>query len=414
MTHSDTILSGVRVLDLSRVLAGPWATQMMGDMGADVVKVERPGRGDDSRSYQPFARTPHGEITRESGFFLCANRNKRSLTADLASSEGQAIVRALAMNCDVLVENYKVGDLGRYGLDYESLATLNPRLIYCSLTGYGQSGPYADRPGYDAVFQAQSGLMSVTGFPDETLGGGPMKAGISIVDILAGQNVVSAVLGALYRRERHNERGQFIEVALLDSAMAAMSHINASYFVTGQIPQRRGSEGSGGMPACTFRTADGAFYLSVGNDEQYERLCLMLDRADLSKDERFQTSYSRWIHRVELMDVLSGIFNCWKNADLLPKLAANNVPAGAVNNVQEAFEDPHVRARALRFRMDHPLLETIDQVANPIRFSRTPVRYERPPPMLGQHTDEIVRGWLGGSAGTPASETEPGPPHDYL
>ncbi|WP_326536580.1 CaiB/BaiF CoA transferase family protein [Pseudorhodoferax sp.] len=401
-----SILEGVRVLDLSRVLAGPWAAQLLGDMGADVVKVERPGRGDDARSYQPFARTADGQATRESGFFLCANRNKRSITADLAQPEGQALVRALASQADVLIENYKVGDLARYGLGYGALAALNPRLVYCALTGYGQSGPYAERPGYDAVFQAQSGLMSVTGLPDGVPGGGPMKAGVSIVDILAGQNVASAVLGALYRRERHGEGGQFIEVALLDSAVAAMSHINANYFVTGQVPQRRGSEGNGGMPACTFATADGAFYLSVGNDTQYQRLCRVLDREDLARDERFQSNHSRWLHRVEMMEVFGAIFRHWTNAELLPVLAAHNVPAGAVNNVQQVFEDAQVRERGLRFSMAHPLLGQIDQVACPIRFARTPVRYDRPPPTLGQHADEVLAGWLGAGAAATHSTTD--------
>ncbi|WP_326536576.1 CaiB/BaiF CoA transferase family protein [Pseudorhodoferax sp.] len=397
------VLDNIRVLDLSRVLAGPWASQILGDLGADVVKVERTGRGDDARSYPPFAKDGAGADTCESAFFLAVNRNKRSVAADFTTPEGRAFVRALATQCDVLIENYKVGDLARHGLDYAALRALNPRLIYCSLTGYGQTGPYAPRPGYDSVFQAQSGLMSVTGQPDGAPGGGPVRVGVGIADMVAGYNVAIAVLGALHRRDTHGEDGQHIDIALLDCAVAAMSHVNTAYFLSGQVPQRWGAESNAGMPATVVACADRAIFVSVGNNDQFARLCRLIGRAELAADPRFASNALRWQHRAALMPTVAAIFQTWYARELVDALSRAGVPAGVVNSVADVFEDPQVQARGVRFALPHAQLGQVDMVANPIRYSATPVRYRRAPPLLGEHTQAVRDDWLAGARPGPGA-----------
>lgn len=388
------ILKKIRVLDLSRILAAPWAAQMLGDLGADVIKVERPRVGDDSRRFgPPFLKDHEGRDTTESAFFISANRNKRSITVDLSRPEGQALVRRLAARCDVLIENYKVGDLQRYGLDYESLRAVNPRLIYCSVTGFGQTGPYAARPGYDTVFQAMSGLMSVTGLPDGVPGGEPMKTGPSLADILAGHNAVSAVLAALYYRDTVSGEGQHLDVSLLDSAVAAMSHYASHYLVSGELPVRRGTEGNGGMPSRLFHCADEAIVIVAGNNEQFARLCEVLGCAQLVSDPQFASVALRGRNRQALGAVLEPAISRWSAADLLQALETAGVPAGPVNNLAQVFEDPQVLARGLAVQAACPTSASgsVRMVGYPVRFSGTPVDHYGVPPAIGEHTHEVLR-----------------------
>jgi len=392
---SRKILEGVRVLDLSRILAAPWATQMLGDFGADVIKVERPGGGDEARMYGPaFLRDTQGAKTRESGFYLCGNRNKRSITIDLSVPAGQELVRELARKSDVVVENYKVGTLARYGLDYESLARVNPGLVYCSLTGYGQDGPYKERPGYDAIFQAQGGLMAATGIAEGRPGAGPMKVGPSLVDVMTGYNAAIGILGALRHRDATGE-GQHIDVALLDTVIAAMSHYTAQYLTDGTVPPRRGDEGNGGGPSQIADCLDGALYFTCGNDGHFRRLCEVLGLQHLPAEPRFANMGLRAQNRVELRALLEAEFPKWRRDDLLQKLVDNDVPCGAVNELPEVFADPQVQHRGVAVTMPHPLAGTVKLAANPIRLSKTPVSYDRPPPTMGQHTDEVLREVLG-------------------
>jgi len=389
-------LTGIRILDLTRVLAGPLASQMLGDMGAEVIKVERPGHGDDSRIYgEPYLTDTEGRRTKENAFYLSANRNKKSVTLNIASAEGQALVRRLVAKCDVLLENYKVGDLKRYGLDYQSLKEINPRLIYCSITGFGQDGPYAKRPGYDAIFQAMGGLMSVTGLPDGQPGAGPMKTGPSIADVLASLNVSSAVLGALYHRDAHGGEGQYIDVALLDSMIAAMSHYAQIHLVSGEVPIRRGTQGNGGMPAAMFPTADGPIVITAGNDVQYARLCNAAGRPDLLTDERFRSNADRVRNRDALTVIFNEIFLARPRAEWLELLDKADVPSGPVYDMAEAFTDPQVEHRGVRVEVDHPLGQKLSLVRNPIRYSGTPLDSYAPPPMFGQHTDDVLETLLG-------------------
>jgi crotonobetainyl-CoA:carnitine CoA-transferase CaiB-like acyl-CoA transferase len=398
---SPVALSRVRVLDLSRVLAGPWASQMLADMGADVIKVERPGKGDDSRMFGPtFLKDKDGRSTRESAMYVSANRNKRSVTVNIAQARGQEIIRALAAKSDVLLENYKVGDLARYGLDFESIKAVNPRIIYCSVTGFGQSGPYSHRLGYDTVFQGMGGLMSVTGEPDDVPGGGPMKVGPSIVDVITGLYTSNAILSALYHRDAEGGTGQFIDVALLDSVIAALSHYTADYLISGNPPVRRGTEGNGGMPSQMFRCADGAIVMIAGNDEQYRRFCAALKHPELATDARFLTNADRVKNRKEMTPLLSNIIAGWKQRELLDTLEKAGVAAGPINNLREVFEDPQVRHRGVQVEVPHPLSGTVKLAANPIRYSATPIEQYTAPPLLGEHTDEVLSDILGMDAGT--------------
>ena len=390
-------LKKIRILDLSRILAAPWAAQMLGDLGADVIKVERPRVGDDSRRFgPPFLKDGEGRDTTESAFYISANRNKRSITLDLSKAEGQDLVRQLAAKCDVLIENYKVGDLQRYGLDYASLRAVNPRLIYCSVTGFGQTGPYATRPGYDTVFQAMSGLMSVTGLPDGVPGGEPMKTGPSLADILAGHYTVSAILAALYHRDTVSGEGQQLDVSLLDSSIAAMSHYASHYLVSGDVPLRRGTEGNGGMPSRLFRCADEAIVIVAGNNEQFVRLCTVLDCSDLVGDPRFSTVALRGRNRQPLGAVLEPAIAAWKAADLLAVLEKAGVPAGPVYSLAQVFDDPQVRARGLS--VEAPCAKSargsVRMVGYPVKFSGTPVDHYRAPPSIGEHTRTVLHEML--------------------
>jgi len=389
-------LTGIRVLDLSRILAAPLAAQSLGDLGAEVIKIERPGRGDEARRWgPPFLKDTEGRDTRESPMYLSANRNKRSITIDLARPEGQDLVRRLVEHSDVLIENYKVGDLKRYGLDHESLRRLNPRLIYCSVTGFGQTGPYAAQPGYDTVFQAMSGLMSVTGLPDGVPGGGPMKTGPSLADFMAGQFATAGILAALYERDTHSGEGAHIDIALLDSTIVAQTHSVATYLATGQVPPRRGTEGNGGLPSQAFACADRSVIVICGSEDQYREFCEALGHPELASDPRFVTNSERLRHRTELADTFGAITARWQSADLLAALKKAGIPSGPVNTYDEVFADPQVQHRGVAITADHAQAGPTRFCDSPIRFTGMPGRAPMAPPVLGQHTDEVLRDVLG-------------------
>jgi crotonobetainyl-CoA:carnitine CoA-transferase CaiB-like acyl-CoA transferase len=389
-------LDNVRVLDLTRVLAGPLAAQMLGDLGAEVIKIERPGSGDDARVFgEPYLRDADGRATRENAFFLSANRNKKSLSINIADPRGAEMVRALAAKADVVIENYKVGDLARYGLDYESVRSLNPGVVYCSVTGYGQSGPYAHKPGYDAVFQGQGGLMSVTGLPDDKPGGGPMKVGPSIVDVLTGLNVSNAILAALYHRDAQGGLGQHIDIALFDCVVAALSHYAQIYLTSGEVPVRKGAQGNGGMPSCLFNCSDGAIMLTAGNDAQYVRLCEAVERPDLAVHELFHTNNIRVINRDVLTETFDAIFRTNTLAHWLARLEAFGIPSGPINDIAQVFADPQIQHRKMAVDTPHPLQPDLRVLASPLRFSETPIERYTAPPMLGEHTFEVLARELG-------------------
>jgi crotonobetainyl-CoA:carnitine CoA-transferase CaiB-like acyl-CoA transferase len=389
-------LSGVRVLDLSRILAAPLASQMLGDLGADVVKVERPGSGDDSRSYgPPFLRDAEGNASAEAGFYLSCNRNKRSVTIDPSTPEGADLVRALVQRSDVLIENFRSGVLDKYGLGYEALHQLNPNLIYCSITGYGQDGPYADRPGYDGVFQAMSGMMSVSGLPDGEPGAGPMKVGISMIDILTGLYAGNAILAALRHREVGGASGQHIDLSLLDCGVASLSHYAQNYLVSGEAAPRRGNGGFGGIPSQTFACADGEeIFLVASTPKQWEGLTKVLGRPELAHDERFATVPARIANRELVLRTLREAFRARPAAAWLPELESADVPVSPVNDLEGVFANPQVRHRGLRTTVDHPVSGRVDLLRNPIRMSATPIEEYRTPPTLGQHTVEVLSGLL--------------------
>jgi crotonobetainyl-CoA:carnitine CoA-transferase CaiB-like acyl-CoA transferase len=383
-------LSHVRVLDLSRVLAGPWASQLLADLGAEVVKIERPGTGDETRGWgPPWLTTPEGGETRESAYFACTNRGKKSVTVDLARPEGQAIVRRLAESSDVLLENFKVGSLSRLGLGWEHLSALNPRLVYCSITGFGQSGPYKDRPGYDFVVQGMGGLMSVTGEPD----GEPMKAGVAITDLFTGMYVATAVLAALAHRERTGE-GQRVDLALLDVQVATLANLAQNYLLTGRPPDRHGNAHASIVPYQAFATQDGYVVVAVGNDGQFTRLCEVAGRPELAADPRFATNAGRVENRAALVPVLQALLAGRPTREWVVSLEGAGVPCGPINDLAEVFADPHVQSRGLRVEVPHPLAGSVPVVASPLRLSRTPVRHGTPP-LLGEHTDEVLRDLLG-------------------
>lgn len=388
-------LSRLRVLDLTRVLAGPWCTQMLADLGADVIKVERPISGDDTRHWgPPWVGDRDGRDTTDSAYFTSANRNKRSVAVDLARPEGQALIKALASRCDVLVENFKVGDLARYGLSYEDLRAENPRLIYCSVTGYGQDGPYADRPGYDFVFQGEGGLMSINGLSDDEAGGGPVKTAIAIADVLAGLNATIGILAALENRHASGQ-GQHIDVALLDTVVQFGANQIASYFATGDIPRRWGNQHPNLTPYQTFPTSDGHIIIACGNDGQFRKLCTVLGCEDLCNDDRFRQMSGRNVHRKALEQLLSATFAQHGTAHWLTALEGIGVPIGPINNYQQVFEHPQVRHRALRQDLPHAAGGTVGTVKNPIRLSQTPVEYRLAPPLRGQHTNDVLSDVLG-------------------
>tara|TARA_Y100000748_G_scaffold14108_1_gene11216 strand:- start:746 stop:1924 length:1179 start_codon:yes stop_codon:yes gene_type:complete len=387
-------LSGLRVLDLSRVLAGPWAGQMLADLGADVVKVERPGAGDDTRAWgPPYLRDGDGRDTSEAAYFLSANRNKRSITIDFTQPEGQQQVRELVQRADVLIENFKVGGLAAYGLDYASLQALNPRLIYCSVTGFGQQGPYAKRAGYDFMIQAMGGLMSITGKADGEEGAGPVKVGVALTDILTGLYASNAILAALAERERSG-LGQYIDLALLDVQVACLGNQALNYLTTGVPPKRLGNAHPNIVPYQDFPTADGDFILTVGNDGQFRKFCEVAGHPEWAADARFATNSARVANRAELVPLIRQVTVFRTTAEWIAALEQAGVPCGPINDLAQVFADPQVQARGTRIRMAHPLAGEVDLVANPIRLSRTPVDYRRPPPLLGEHNSEVLSDWL--------------------
>ena len=383
-------LAGLRVLDLSRVLAGPWCTQTLADLGADVIKVERPGSGDDTRGWgPPFLKDRAGRDTAEAAYYLGANRNKRSITIDLAHPEGQALVQRMALQCDVLVENFKVGDMARYGLDAAAMLALQPRLVYCSITGFGQTGPYRDRAGYDYAIQGIGGLMSVTGERDDLPGGGPQKVGVAVADLFTGLYATVAILAALRHRDATGE-GQVVDMALLDTQVAMLANLGANYLVTRQPPKRAGNAHQNIVPYQVFEVADGHLILAVGNDGQFEKFCAVAGRPELAADPRFARNADRVRQRAVLVPLLADILRQRSRADWLAALEAAKVPCGPINDLAEVFADPQVRARGMTARVPHPLTDTLELVASPIRLLATPVQLKRPPPLLGEHTDEVL------------------------
>ncbi len=386
-----TCLTGVRVLDLSRVFSGPWAGQMLADFGAEVIKVERPGRGDDVRQQGFRAKDATGADTSETTSFLAMNRGKRSITVDMSQAEGQALIRRLAAESDILIENFKAGDLARYGLDYASLQATHPKLVYCSISGFGQTGPYSHQPGYDPIFQAMSGLMSITGHADGEPGGGPMRTGFAVGDITAGFYAVSAVLAALRHRDMVSGQGQHIDLALFDAQVAALSHLAMIYLVTGQQPARLGTASPITCPYQAFECADAPIMIAVGNDTQFVKLCKCLGLPELAADSRFKTNPDRAKHRLILVPLLAEVLKTRRVAQWYADFDAAGVPSGPINNFAEVFADPQIVHREMLQHMPHPTIGEIPQVANPVRFSASPVHYQRPPPLLGEHTSEVLR-----------------------
>jgi crotonobetainyl-CoA:carnitine CoA-transferase CaiB-like acyl-CoA transferase len=392
-------LDGIRVLDLSRVLAGPWCTQTLADLGADVIKIERPESGDDTRSWgPPFLKDPSGQDTRDAAYYLGTNRNKRSVTCDIATPQGQALIKQLVASCDVFIENFKVGDMARYGLDYASLSAIQPRLVYCSLTGFGQTGPYRERAGYDYAVQGMGGLMSITGERDD-LGGGPQKVGVAVADLFTGMYASVAILAAL----RHAERtgvGQHIDMALLDTQVAMLANLGANYLVSGRqegkVPGRAGNAHQNIVPYQVFEVApteQGAkdhLILAVGNDGQFAKFCAVAGMPELASDPRFSKNADRVRHRYVLVPLLEQVMRQRPKAQWLKALEDAKVPCGAINNLAEVFADPHVLERDMVTTWQHPVAGQVDLVSSPLKLSQTPVRRDLPPPLLGQHTDEVL------------------------
>lgn len=388
-------LSGVRVLDLSRVFSGPWAAQMLADFGADVIKVERPGRGDDVRHQGFKLKDEQGRETDQRSSFVAMNRGKRSITVDMSQAAGQALIRELAAKCDILIENFKAGDLARYGLDYASLKEVNPRLVYCSISGFGQTGPYSHLPGYDPIFQSMSGLMALTGQEDGQPGSGPLRVGFSVSDITAGFYATSAILAALRHRDVVSGEGQHIDLALLDSQVAAISHVAMSYLANGKQPERLGNASAITCPWQSFTCVDGDIMIAVGNDTQFAAFCKVLGAPELATDERFKTNPLRAGNRTTLIPILSGILKTRSVNDWYVAFDAANVPSGPINGFAEVFADPQIVHREMLMRLPHATAGSVPQVANPVKFSATPVEYKRGPPVLGQHTAEVLREVLG-------------------
>jgi crotonobetainyl-CoA:carnitine CoA-transferase CaiB-like acyl-CoA transferase len=388
-------LSHIRVLDLSRILAGPWASQNLADLGAEVLKIERPGGGDDTRSWgPPFLKDRAGGDTGEAAYFLSVNRGKKSVTLDISTERGQSIARRLASKCDVLIENYKVGGLAKYGLAYEDVRKINPRIVYCSITGFGQSGPSAHRPGYDFIFQGMGGLMSITGERDGAPGGGPQKVGIAVTDVLAGMYASLAITAAIAHRERTGV-GQHIDLALFDAIVAFGANQILNYFTSGQIPGRYGNAHANVVPYEAFPTAEGHLILAVGNDSQFASFCKVAGRPELAADSRYATMPGRIRNRAELIPLLREIMKTRASKDWLERLEAAGVPCGPINDYREVFEDPQVGHRGLKVEIPHSSGVACPTVASPMRFSETPVEYKLPPPLLGEHTREVLGDLLG-------------------
>ena len=387
-------LSHIRVLDLSRVLAGPWCSQNLADLGAEVIKVERPGIGDDPRHWgPPFVKDAQGQDTAESTYFVCINRNKRSITVNLSKPEGQEIIRQLVLESDVLIENYKVGDLAKYGLDYASLRQIKPNLIYCSITGFGQTGPYAHRPGYDYIVQGMGGFMSVTGEADGFPGGSPQKAGVAIADLFTGMYASSAILAAVIHRDRTGE-GQMIDIALLDTQVAMMANVASAYLSTDEVPRRWGNTSPIVVPYQTFPTSDGWMIVAVGNDSQFRHFVKVGGEEHLADNPRFSENPLRVQHRAELVPLLEAMTRKKTKAQWISLLDEIGVPCGPINNMKEVFANEQVQARKLAISVPHDTAGTMKLVASPIRMSATPTEIRMAPPTLGQHTNEILREYL--------------------
>jgi len=388
-------LSHIRVLDLSRVLAGPWASQNLADLGAEVIKIEQPGVGDDTRGYgPPFMKHKDGGDTRESAYFISSNRNKKSVSVDIKTPAGQEIVRTLAAKSQVFIENYKVGVLKTLGLSYADIKEINPSIIYCSITGYGQNGPLAERAGYDLVFQGMGGLMSITGERDDAPGGGPQKVGIAVTDVLTGMYASLAISAAITHRERTGQ-GQYIDLALLDTIVAFGANQIVSWFCSGNIPRRWGNAHAQITPYGAFETSDGHMILAIGNDGQFARFCKAVGRADLASDPRFKENAQRVRNRDALVTIVTDLMRTRTRAEWNAVLTAANVPCGPINNIKEVFDEPQVQARGLRVDMEHLAGGIASVVASPMRMSATPVEYRLPPPILGQHNIEVLGGLLG-------------------
>jgi len=384
-------LSHIRVLDLSRVLAGPWAGQNLADLGAEVIKVERPGSGDDSRAFgPPWLKDKDGRDTQDSAYYTSANRGKKSITINIGKPEGQKLVRELARISDVLVENYKFGDLARYRLAYDDLKKINARLVYCSVTGFGQTGPYRERPGYDFMIQGMGGMMSVTGEPDDAPGGGPQRAGVPVADIITGMYASIAICAALAHREKSGA-GQHLDLALLDSQIALLAYQNSNYFATGSPPKRIGNLHPNIVPYQPFRTQDGRVILACGNDNLYRKFCEVAGCPELADDPRFASNGKRVENRAELSRLLQAIFQKKTTHEWVELLDAAGVANGPINDVAQVFREPQVKARGVKIELEHPVAGKMPLVASPMRFSGTPLEYELAPPVLGQHTDEILR-----------------------
>ena len=389
------ILQDVRVLDLTRVLAGPWATQNLADLGAEVIKIERPGQGDDTRRWgPPFLHDREGRDRGDAAYYLACNRGKKSVTLDIAHPEGRAIARRLAAASDVLVENFKVGDLARHGLDYASLARENPRLVYCSITGFGQDGPYRDRPGYDFMIQGLGGLMSVTGERDDVPGGGPQKVGVAVADLFTGMYATSAILASLLERAKTG-RGQRIDMALLDVQVAMLANLSSSFFVSGVAPGRMGNAHLNIVPYHVFRAADEFLIVAVGNDTQFASFCKVIGEPAWPSDARFATNAQRVRHRDLLVGMIAERLRGRTAREWLTLLEPSGVPCGPINDLAQVFEDPQVRHRDMVVRAPHPVAGEVRMVANPMKLSEAPITYDRAPPLLGEHTEEVLRSVLG-------------------
>ena len=388
-------LSHLRVLDLSRVLAGPWSSQVLADMGADVIKIERPGTGDDTRGWgPPYLKDEADNDTSEAAYYLAANRGKKSLTLNIAKVEAQEIIRQLIKETDVFIENYKVGDMARYGLSYAALKEINPRLVYCSITGFGQTGPMADVAGYDFIVQGLGGLMSITGERDDLPGGGPQKVGVAAADIMTGLYATIAILAAIEHRRISGE-GQYIDMALLDVQVATIANMNLNYLCSGKVPQRQGNAHANIVPYQVFKAADADIIIAVGNDTQFVKLCGVLGCPEYATDERYAKNANRVRHREELLPLLQTILATCRVEEWVSLLQPQGVPCGPVNSIAQTFENPQVVHREMRIDLPHPLSGTVPSIANPIKFSGTPIQYQSAPPTLGQHSHDILQRYVG-------------------
>ena len=388
-------LSHIRVLDLSRVLAGPWCSQNLADLGAEVIKIERPGIGDETRAWgPPYLKDADGNDTSEAGYYLSCNRGKKSLTLDISTPEGQDIIRKLAAKSDVVLENYKVGQLKKYGLSYDELSAINPKIVYCSITGFGQTGPWSHRPGYDFIIQGLGGLMSVTGERDDLPGGGPQKVGVAVTDLMTGMYSTIAILAALTHRDRTGV-GQYIDMALLDVSVAMLANMNMNYLTSGQAPKRWGNAHPNVIPYQVFACSDGHIVIAVGNDSQFRNFCAAIDAESIGVDPRFATNSDRIHNRTTLIPLLEPLIKMRKRDEWVEAFEKAGVPCGPINNIDQVFDNPQVKARGIKIDIPHPQAGNVPQVASPMRFSETPIEYHAAPPTLGQHSDSVLRELLG-------------------